>query len=377
MQKITIIGSGFAGLTAVQELRKRDTASEITLISPKAEFVYAPSLIWVPTGLRSGDDCIIPLEPFFARHNVKHVAASVTGLKDAGRTVVTDKGEIANDGLIIGSGGRFIKKLPGIEHALTLCEGVEAAKRIRDRIAAMKGGTIAFGFGGNPNEQVAVRGGPMFELLFGVDTFLRKQKRRDAFTLKFFSPAPKPGIRMGERAYASLFKDMARRGIEVSSIGVKMARFEADRIVTEEKEIPADLILFMSGLTGPAWLADSGLPISPGGMIEADSYTQVKGHERVYVAGDSGSFPGPDWAPKQAHMADLQASAAAVNLLEAFQGRPPVKTFRWELICIVDTYNKGVLVFRNEQRCLVMPSSRLVHWSKRFFEGHYLRAFRN
>jgi len=30
------------------------------------------------------------------------------------------------------------------------------------------------------------------------------------------------------------------------------------------------------------------------------------------VAGDSGSFPGPDWMPKQAHMADLQADSIAV-----------------------------------------------------------------
>jgi NADH dehydrogenase FAD-containing subunit len=42
--------------------------------------------------------------------------------------------------------------------------------------------------------------------------------------------------------------------------------------------------------------------------------------ERVYVVGDSGSFPGPDWMPKQAHMADLQAAAAAENLLADLQG---------------------------------------------------------
>jgi NADH dehydrogenase FAD-containing subunit len=45
MKKITIIGSGFAGLTAVRTLRKQDKTLEITLISPKAELVYMPSLI--------------------------------------------------------------------------------------------------------------------------------------------------------------------------------------------------------------------------------------------------------------------------------------------------------------------------------------------
>lgn len=53
MKKITIIGSGFAGLTAVKTIRKKDKQCEITLISPKAELVYMPSLIWVPSGAAS------------------------------------------------------------------------------------------------------------------------------------------------------------------------------------------------------------------------------------------------------------------------------------------------------------------------------------
>ena len=53
---------------------------------------------------------------------------------------------------------------------MTLCEGVKAAEAIRDRLQAMEGGSLAFGFGGNPQEPSAMRGGPRFELLFGIDT---------------------------------------------------------------------------------------------------------------------------------------------------------------------------------------------------------------
>ena len=45
----------------------------------------------------------------------------------------------------------------------------------------MQGGTIACGFAGNPNEPSAVRGGPMFEFLFGIDEQLRREGRRDKF----------------------------------------------------------------------------------------------------------------------------------------------------------------------------------------------------
>jgi sulfide:quinone oxidoreductase len=373
-KRITIIGSGFGGLTAVTRLRALDPSCEITVISPKPEFVYAPSLIWVPTGLRSGDDLRVDLHRFFERMKVRYHAGKVTGIESGGRVVITDTGRVENDALIVASGGRFLKRLPGIEHALTLCEGVAAAQAIRERLLALEGGTIAFGFAGNPNDPQAVRGGPMFELMFGVDTWLRRTGKRDRFTLKFFSPAPKPGIRLGERAYRGLLREMARRQIEIASLGVKLARFEPDRIVTEAGEIGADLILFMPGLTGPAWVAESGFPVSPGGMIETDAQTRVKGAQHVYAVGDSARFDAPDWAPKQAHMADLQAIAASANALAELDGKPAQKTFRWELVCTVDMLDKGVLVFRNARLGFAFPAP-FVHMLKRFFEGLYIRRY--
>ena len=59
MARITIIGAGFAGLTAVRALRRKAPDAEITLIAPTPEFVYYPSLIWVPTGLRRGQDLVL------------------------------------------------------------------------------------------------------------------------------------------------------------------------------------------------------------------------------------------------------------------------------------------------------------------------------
>jgi sulfide:quinone oxidoreductase len=374
VKRICIIGAGFGALTAVCRLRKLDKQAEITLIAPKPEFIYFPSLIWLPSGLRKGSDLRIDLQNFFSKKNVKFHAGTVEGLKDAGRKVITDNGEIENDGLIIASGGRFIKKLPGIEHALTICEGIEATEQIAERIKNMQGGTIAVGFGGNPKEPSAMRGGPMFEVLFGLDTLLRRQKRRDQFEIVFFTPGAEPGKRLGEKAVKGLLAEMKKRDIK-TQLGHKMVRFEADKVVTEGAEFAADLILFMPGMTGPAWLENTDLPRSPGGMIAVDKHCKVAGFEHVYVAGDSGSYPGPDWAPKQAHMADLQAEAAAKNLLAGLAGQAANETFKWELICIVDTLDKGIMVYRSETRKFVFPS-RLFHHMKRYFEWAYLKRYR-
>jgi len=380
MKKITIIGAGFAGLTAVRQLRKLDRNCEITLIAPRAELHYLPSLIWVPSGLRKSEDIIVPLDNFFKRLNVIFHQANVIGLSAGGRVVETDNrdinnGEVHNDGLIIASGGRFIKKLPGIEHAITPCEGIEAAEKIRDRLLAMSGGTIAFGFAGNPKEPSAMRGGPMFEFLFGTDTLLKKQGRRNNFELVFFTPAEKPGNRLGPKAVEKLLGEMKKRDIQ-TFLGQKIKAFEADRVITENTAFKADLIIFMPGMTGNTWFDNTELPRSEGGLIKANQNCKVESMQTVYVAGDSGSFPGPDWMPKQAHMADLQAEAAAKNLLAELNGQSADATFKVELICIVDSNDKGMMISRTESKNIMLPGTVLFHWIKRLFEWWYIRKYR-
>jgi len=373
--RITVLGAGFAGLSTIRELRRRNARCEITLIAPRAELHYLPGIIWIPSGLRTRENLVIGLDNFLRRQRVRFIAGEVTGLSEDDRVVHTAAADVVNDALIIATGGRFLKKLPGIEHAITPCEGIAAAERIRERLREMTGGTIAVGFAGNPNEPSAVRGGPMFEFLFGIDEQLRREGRRERFEIVFFNPSSEPGNRLGPKAVKHLLAEMARRGIR-TYLGHKLQRFEADKVLTEGGEFSADLILFMPGMTGNAWFDATNLPRSPGGLLQADAQCRVPGRERVYVVGDSGSFPGPDWMPKQAHMADLQASAAAVNLLGDLQGRPAQTTFKVELICIIDAIDHGTLVWRTGRRNVLLPSMRLFHWAKRGFEWNYLRRYR-
>jgi sulfide:quinone oxidoreductase len=375
MKRIAIIGTGFAALSAARRLRQLDKQVGITVIGPRPELVFLPSLIWLPSGKRRAEDLRIPLQNFFARNRIDFHAGEATGLETGGRTVLTTGGPVDNDGLVIACGGRFIKKLPGIEHAITPCEGIAAAERLREAVRAMQSGTIALGFAGNPNEPSAMRGGPIFEFLFGLDTQLRREGRRDRIGLTFFNPMPNPGNRLGEKAVARLLGEMLRRGIG-TRLGHKLVGFEQDRVKTEGGEFPADLIVFMPGLTGNAWFDATDLPRSPGGLIKADAHCRVEGRERVYVAGDAGSFPGPDWMPKQAHMADLQAEAAAENLLAELNGGRPEKIFKIELLCVVDSLDAGMLVKRTPEGGLALPPLGPMHHAKAFFESWYLRRYR-
>ncbi len=376
MAAVTIVGSGFGGLTAIRHLRRQAKDLDITLIAPKAEFVYYPSLIWVPTGLRKGEELRIDLGDFLRRERVHFQQGRVTGLAEGGRVVLTEHGELRNDALILAPGGRGLRKLPGIEHSLAICDGIETAQEIRRRLQAMTGGDIAFGFAGNPAEPSAVRGGPIFELLFGVDTYLRRQGIRERFTLHFFNPMREPGNRLGAEAVAGLLAAMEERQI-LTHLGAKLLAFTEQEVRTEAEVIPAQLILFMPGMTGPDFAADSGLPLSAGGFIVGDSHCQVPGFPGVYVVGDAASYPeSPDWLPKQGHSADLQAQAAAHNAWEFLAGKEPVKKFRNELICIVDSLDGGNLVYRSPSLAKIIPGSYW-HLAKRAFEWRYLANYRS
>lgn len=373
--RITVVGAGFAGLTALRTLRRQAPDAALTLVAPRAELHYLPGTIWIPSGKRSRADLVVPLDDFLRRERIAFHRARATGLSADARTLRTEAGDIANDGLVIASGARFLRKLPGIEHAIIPCQGVDAGEAIRDRLAALDGGTLCFGFGSNPNEPIAMRGGPVFEFVFGIDTLLRRQGRRDRFRLVFFSPSEKPGQRLGEKAVGMILSEMRRRGID-TVLGEKPQRFEASAVQLERSRIDSDLTLFMPGLTGQAWLDDTALPRSPGGFVQGDAQCRVPGVARTYVAGDGGSFPGPDWLPKQAHQADLQAEAAARNLLRELRGEPVREAFRSELVCIIDSLDRGLLVTRRQGHARALPPLRAMHWAKAAFEKRYLRRYR-
>jgi sulfide:quinone oxidoreductase len=376
MPPIVILGTGFAGLTAIKTLRKLGYRDAITVISPRPVLFYYPSLIWVPAGLRNEQDLTVPLDKFFKRYQVDYHQATVTGLKVAERKVDTNHGEVAFDSLLIATGARFLKKLPGIEHVYIPCEGYEPTKAYSDRLATLTGGTLAFGFSANPKEPSAMRGGSIFEFLFGVETLLRQQKRRKQFDIVFFNPATQPGKRLGERAVKQLMAQMNQLAIR-THLGHKITGFSAKKIHTEGGDIDSDLTMFMPGMTGPDWItANTGLPLSEGGLLQADTQCRVIGLKGIYVAGDCGSYPGPEWLPKQAHLADLQGETAAKNLLAEKAGKAVEHTFTPELVCILDSLDKGILVYRNMKREVLTPNWRIFNWAKRWFERHYLRSYR-
>lgn len=67
---------------------------------------------------------------------------------------------------------------------------------------------------------------------------------------------------------------------------------------------------------------------------------------------------------------------AARNLLRTLRGEPAEEAFTAELVCIVDTLDRGLLVTRKGAGGRALPPLRMMHWAKAAFEKRYLRRYR-
>ena len=243
-----------------------------------------------------------------------------------------------------------------------------------DALILKKEGKIAMGFGGNAKDTSAVRGGPAFEVLFNVDTYLKKKNVRENFELTFFAPMEKPGQKMGENALVMMDKMFKMTNIH-KKVGSKIKMFEDDGIAFEDgTKIESDLTMFISAGTGHHILLDSGLPLSDAGFIVTNEYNEIEGFEGIYAIGDSASLMGPEWRAKQGHVAEVMAKNVAYNIMNHMQKIDSKLSYMEHLniLCVMDTGNGAAFVYRSENSAKMIPMPIVGHWMKKGW-GWYCR----
>ena len=71
MARIVVLGTGFAGNTAALNLKKElGSKHEVIVISPRKNFSYVPSLVWVGVGSMQLEKTQFDLEPVYKKHGI-------------------------------------------------------------------------------------------------------------------------------------------------------------------------------------------------------------------------------------------------------------------------------------------------------------------
>ena len=214
MKKVLILGGGFAGVQAAIDLLKNG-AFEVTLVSDRDSLYLYPISIWIPVHIKEFNDVKVPLAKIQKKYPFKLVIDKVTEIHAAENKVVCQNQTLTYDYLVIAFGAEKLQH-KGIINTLSICAKPEMAIEIRNKIDELvqKGsGKIAIGFGGNPKDKSAVRGGPAFELMFNLHNYLKNKKLRANFELTFFAPMDEPGAKMGKGALLMMDKMFSKYNI--------------------------------------------------------------------------------------------------------------------------------------------------------------------
>ncbi len=376
LKKVLILGGGFAGMDTAIHLRKEKY--EVTLVSDRDYFYIYPTSIWVPTGKASFQDVCIDLKDLQKAHGFELVVDGVCNIDAKKRSVTLKSGKCLSgyDYIVVAVGAGKMKP-KGVEHTLSICGVPEHSVEIGERLEELmkKGeGRIAFGFGANPKDSSAVRGGPGFELLFNVDNMLRKRGLREKFELTMFAPMEKPGARLGEKSLAAIEK-MFKRSKVSKHFGKKIKGFEEDGVVFEdETKIESDLTLFIPAGDGHELVKASELPVNEAGFIIINDYCEVQGYEDIFAVGDVAAIEGPQWRAKQGHLAEAMAKNTAFNIIAKDKGLHERKGYQEHLniMCMMDSGDGAGFAFRDDNKSFMIPLPIFGHWIKRGW-GKYCR----
>ena len=184
---IVILGGGFGGLAAANEIRKSLSESEvkITIIDKKDWFMVGFAKLWIISGARTFEDSTGSLNDL-PKKGINFLKDEITKLNLENKTIQTKSQTISYDFLLISTGAVLApQRIPGLlENGYNLYDHNQLLE-IRNKIENMDSGKIAICVMGMPYKCPPAP----FEASLIIDSMLRKRNIRDSVQIDFYSPA--------------------------------------------------------------------------------------------------------------------------------------------------------------------------------------------
>lgn len=395
-QRVVVLGSSFAGLTAALELRKRLPARhEVVVLDPRDRFTFIPSLIWLPFGLRDGDDVTFPLGPLYRRKAIRFVNEAARRIDPAAHVVTTTSGEeLDYDRLLVATGPRLaFEKVPGLGpddgHTQSVCnlEHARHAGEAWERFLADPGPVVV------GTAQGGSCFGASYEFLFNIRHRIHKAGLDDVAPVTFVSAEPYlghfglGGVGDSARRVGGFLDRLGIEGLPNSAIAE--AR-DGEMELAGGRVLPFAYAMVVPPFTGVDAVRESGLG-NPMGFVPVDDGFRHPEHPDVYAAGVAVAIappqptPVPAGVPKTGQMSETMARVAAQNIAADIAGGDHRELPVTDLaaMCVLDAGNNGI-VFRAEHvlagpdgrgRAHVMAGPQ-AHWAKLAFERYFMASRR-
>lgn len=338
---VVIVGGGFAGLETAFTLRQRlGDLVGVTLVSPDEDFVFKPNTIYLPFG---GDEARLHIslaKPMKRRGIAFHRASVAEVDDDRQRVTLSDGTWLGYNYLVLATGAAMRPtEIPGLaEHAYTIWTpqqmhplGEQLQRMLQD---TRHGHTRRVLFLVPPNNKCA---GPLYEIAFMLDTWLRKQGARADVDIEWATFESNYIQAFGPRLHQVVTSEFAARAIDGHTDAVVEKVSPTEVVFTDGTVREYDILVsfppYVSAFSYP------GLPSDDRGFIRVELATRkVVGHPGVYAPGDAGDFP-----VKQAFLAFLQADAVADDIarqiVPGFVSR--MREFEPTSMCVMEMLDKA------------------------------------
>jgi NADH dehydrogenase FAD-containing subunit len=391
--RVVVIGSSFAGLTAALEARRRlGDDARVTVLDPRPDFTFIPSLIWVPFGLREPDDITFPLAPLYAKRGISFLAEAAEGI-DLERGVVTSRsGEHPYDRLVVATGPRLaFERIPGLGplagHTQSVCTLDHAlmARESWDRFLADPGPVVI------GTAQGGSCFGASYEFALNVRHRIEKAGLSAVAPVTFVTAEPflghfgLGGVGDSERMVERTFADLGVEGLPNTSI---TAVRDGEMELAGGRVLPFAYAMIVPPFGGVDVVSSTpGLSNEAGFIPVTDEFRHPE-HPEVFAAGvDIAIAPPqatmvPAGVPKTGYMSEQMAKVAAQNIaadLGRGTGRR-VPIDELGAICILDGGNTGIIlktdrVLGDAAHPHLMAGPQ-AHWAKVAFERFFIASRR-
>jgi NADH dehydrogenase len=334
MANLLILGAGYGGVSAAKTFEK--AGQPFSLIN-KHEYHYFTTLLHEPAGGRNKfEEYSVPLRDILRQPSSEIVKATVTELKPQERKVVTDRGELEYDYLVIALGNApEYFGIEGMQENALVLRSLDTARRLREHIEQ----TFA-SWRDDPDDaklRILVGGAGLtgIELCGELGDWMPELAAQYGLPLEKIEvinleAAPTILPMLDEELRAEAQRVLESKGVQLRT-GTAIVKVNPNQVELKTGEtLDAGTIIWTGGVRANPLIKQASFEVDPKGRAKVNEFCQSVDYANVFVIGDSAWFTGEDGKPlpPTGQAAEQMGEAVARNVT-ALLNDVPMQPFRF------------------------------------------------
>ena len=358
---VVILGGGFGGLSAANEIRNSLDSSKvnITIIDKKDWFMVGFAKLWIMNGSRTFENYIGSLNEL-PKKQINFIKDEIVEINTKNNIVKTKSENISFDFLIISMGAVLApEKIPGLtENGFNLYDHNQLDE-INQRLNKIESGKIAIVIMGMPYKCPPAP----FEASLLVDSMLRNRGIRDSVEIDFYSPAPITLPAAGPEVSKQILDLVNSEKITFHN-SQKIKCVESKKLIFENDEYSFDILLAIPPHIAPKVIYDSNLAIAPG-FIPIDRECKTP-FENIFAVGDVTSLTVIDSlaVPKAGIFAEGEGITVAKNIISKIESNDTSAIFDGKGGCFLESGRDNASIIEVDMFSNSKPSTKLTESTK-------------